>query len=252
MPNLGLHIGFALDCGRRLGHSIVDEHRGAFLFGSTTPDIRLFAGWERERTHFFKLTTDPCGVGVEGLFQANPNLRKSERLSRETVAFMLGYMTHLHTDERWIVQVFRQFFGEGSALSKDPMVQVLDRAFQFDLDRRERKNIDDLEGAIDSMRDACNRVEVGFIDGELLRQWLGIAVGRVGRDLPWDRFRGMVHRVRRDIDETEVERTLAAVPEMLEKVHAHVNEAEMSAFRENAIQDFVASATDYLGQGQVH
>ncbi len=251
MPNLGLHIGFALECGRRLGHPITQDHLGSFLFGSTTPDIRLFAGWERERTHFFKLTTDPCGVGAEGLLRANPHLRKSEALSRETVAFMLGYMTHLYTDESWIVQVWRRFFGSGTELSKDPLVHVLDRAFQFELDREERANIEDLEGAVDSMRGSYQGVEVGFIDGDLLRQWQEVVLDRVGRDLPWDRFRGMVRRVRGEVDEQEVDHMLATVPEMLEKVHAQVNQAEVQAFRENAIRDFVDAATPYLNEGRV-
>ncbi|MSQ25784.1 MAG: hypothetical protein EXR49_05885, partial [Dehalococcoidia bacterium] len=61
MPNLGLHIGFALEAAERLGHPLPQEHRGSFLLGSTTPDVRLFAGWERERTHFFKLESDGPG-----------------------------------------------------------------------------------------------------------------------------------------------------------------------------------------------
>ena len=251
MPNLGLHIGFALECGRRLGHPIVREHQGSFLLGSVTPDIRLFAGWERERTHFFKLTTDTGGAGVEGLMRSNPHLRKSEALGRETLAFLLGYMTHLHTDESWIVEVWRRFFGPGSELAKDPRAHVLDRAFQFDLDRQERRNVENLEAAVDSMRGAYAGVEIGFIDGGLLREWQEIAIDRVGRELPWERFRGMVRRVRRDASEEEVDRMLGEVPEMLEKVRAHVDEAEVQLFRERAVRDFVAGATQYLRDGQV-
>ena len=251
MPNLGLHIGFALECGQRLGHPVVREHQGSFLLGSTTPDIRRFAGWERERTHFFNLATDPSGVGVEGMLRANPHLRKSERLSRETVAFLLGYMTHLHTDESWIVQVWRRFFGKGSDLARDPMVQVLDRAFQFELDRQERRNVEDLEGAVNSIRHANEGVDIGFIDADLLRQWQEVVIGRVGRDLPWDRFRSMVYRVRADADEEEVDRLLTRVPEMLEKVRSYVDEAEVQSFRESAIQEFVSAATGYLVEGQI-
>ncbi len=251
MPNLGLHIGFALDCASNLGHPIVEEHRGAFLLGCTTPDIRLFAGWERERTHFFDLARDPRGAGVQGMMESHPHLRSSERLSRETVAFLLGYMTHLHTDETWIVQVWRRFFGRGSALSTDSMVHILDRAFQFELDRSERQQIVDLEGAVESIKGAYAGVEVGFIEGDLLRAWQEAVIDRVGRDLSWDRFRGLIHRVYGPADEAEVDAILAMVPQILEKVRAQVDDSEVRAFRNSSVAAFVESATAYLAEGRI-
>jgi len=251
MPNLGLHVGFALDCGRRLGHPVVDDHQGSFLLGCTTPDIRLFMGWERERTHFFKLATDPCGAGFEGLMRTNPHLRRSESLSRETVAFILGYVSHLYTDETWIVQVWRRYFGRDSALAGDPAVQLLDRAFQFELDRQERQRIQGLEEALESIKGAYAGVEVGFIDGPTLRRWQETVLDRVGRDLPWERFRGFVRRVHRVQDDAEIDAILGKVPQMLEKVRAHVQESEVQAFRENAIRAFVVRATEYLAEGEV-
>lgn len=251
MPNLGLHIGFALEAGQRLGHPVVQEHLGSFLLGSTTPDIRLFVGWERERTHFFNLSTDPCGAGIEGLLKSHPHLRQSERLTRETVAFLLGYTCHLYTDESWIVRVYRRFFGRGSELAGDPLVNVLDRALQFELDRRERSNIPDLEGALERIQGAYEGVEVGFIDGELLKQWQQVVVSRSGRELPWERFRGFINRVHRRADEGEVEWIMARVPAMLEKVRSYVGDEEVQAFREGAIQDFVGAANEYLSEGRV-
>ena len=251
MPNMGLHIGFALEAGRRLGHPVVREHQGSFLLGSTAPDIRLFVGWERERTHFFNLATDQCGAGVEGLLRGNPHLRYSERLSRETTAFLLGYVSHLYTDENWIVQVYRRFFGRGTELANDPLANVLDRALQFELDRRERADILDLEGALLSIQGAYEGVEVGFIDSDLLQQWQQVVISRSGRELPWERFRSFVSRVYREAEEEDVDWIMTRVPAMLEKVRSYVGDEEVRAFREAAIQDFVRSATEYLGEGQI-
>jgi len=248
---LGLHIGFALDAGKRLGHPLVTEHRGSFLLGCTTPDIRLFAGWERERTHFFKLATDPVGAGVEGLLQAHPQLRRSEALSRQTVAFVLGYVSHLTCDETWIVDVYRRFFGPGSPLAADPMVSVLDRAFQFELDRRERSAIEDLEGALQAIAGASAGVEVGFIDGELLSRWQEVVVNRSGRELPWERFRGFVRRVRPRATDEEVEGIVVTAPALIERVRAHIDEAAVRLFRQRSIERFVAAAGRYLSEGQV-
>ena len=61
----------------------------------------------------------------------------------------------------------------------------------------------------------------------------------------------MVQRVRRNIEEAELERTLATVPDMIRKVRDHIPESEILAFREAAIQDFVIAAGNYLEQGQV-
>ncbi|MEE9285865.1 MAG: zinc dependent phospholipase C family protein [Dehalococcoidia bacterium] len=248
---MGLHIGFALESGGRLGHPMLKEHQGSFLLGCTTPDIRLFVGWKRERTHFFKLATDPSGAGYDGLLRAHPHLARSEGLSRETVAFLLGYISHLSCDETWIVNVYRRFFGRGSLLAADPMVNVLDRALQFELDRRERQGIDDLEGALDSIAGAYAGVDVGFIDKKLLQQWQEIVIQRSGRELPWRRFRGFVQRVHPQADEDEVDQIVTDVPALLEKVRAHVDDAEIQAFRETAIQAFLDTARQYLNEGQL-
>lgn len=251
MPNLGLHIGFALEAGVRLGHPMLDEHQGSFLLGCTAPDIRLFAGWKRERTHFFTLATDSTGAGYEGLLRTHPHLEKSERLSRETVAFLLGYMSHLNCDETWIVNVYRRFFGKGSALANDPLVNVLDRALQFELDQRERSSIEDLEGALDRIAGAYAGVDIGFIDRKLLEQWQVVVIERSGRELPWDRFRGLIERVLPTADEAEVDRLLASIPALLERVREHVDEAEIQTFREAAIQAFLDTARRYLNEGQI-
>jgi len=250
MPNLGLHIGFALDCAERLGHPIIKDHLGSYLLGSTTPDMRLFVGWERQRTHFFKLATDPPGAGIPAMMEAHPHLRKSARLTRETVAFMLGYMSHLNVDEGWICQVYRRFFGRGSVLADDPLVQVLDRAFQFEMDRQERQRIVDLEGMLKRIEGAYDGVDVGFIDRDQLQQWQAVVINRTGRDLPWERFRGFLSRVYPDADAEEAERILATIPDLLKRTRDHIKDEEVRAFRASSLDAFVASATAYLNGGQ--
>jgi hypothetical protein len=251
MPNLGLHIGFALEAANRLGHPLTQEHLGSYLLGCTAPDVRLYAGWKRERTHFFKLTTDSTGAGYEGLLQAHPHLRKSERLNRETVSFVLGYVSHLNTDETWIVNVYRRFFGAGAELAADPLCNVLDRVLQFELDRVERANIADLEGALDAIGGAYEGIDVGFIEPALLQEWRQVVIDRSGRELSWDRFQGFIKRVHPKADDDEIASIMAGLPALLEKVRSYVNDDEVRAFREVALDAFVSSATDYLNDGQV-
>ena len=252
MPNLGLHIGFALECGKRLGHPVVDEYLGSFLLGSTTPDMRLFFGWKRDTTHFFELTRDVEGAGVRNLVELHPELGKSEALSRETVAFMLGYMTHLDVDESWICKMYRGFFGKGAPLADEPLVNVMDRAYQFDMDRRERHSIENLEGALESIKGSYESVDVGFIDRAQLREWQSIVIERSGRDLPWDRFRGFVRRVRPQATEEEAEQIVKDLPALIERVKGHITEDEEGRFREAAIEAFLNHARAYLNGGLVH
>ena len=234
-----------------LGHPITQEHLGSYLLGCTTPDVRLYAGWKRERTHFFKLATDSSGAGYEGLLRAHPHLGKSERLNRATVAFILGYVSHLNTDETWIVNVYRRFFGAGAELAADPMCNVLDRVLQFELDRQERANIADLEGALEAIGGAYEGIDVGFIEPSLLREWRQVVVERSGRELPWNRFQGFAKRVRPEADDDEIASIMAGLPALLEQVRSHVDDGEVRAFREQALDAFVASAADYLSDGQV-
>lgn len=251
MPNLGLHIGFALEAAQRLGHPLALEHRGSYLLGSTTPDVRLFAGWERARTHFFDLRQDGTGAGFDWMLRRHPRLRRSDKLSRETLAFVLGYVSHLSVDENWIVNVYRRFFGADSALAGDPQANLLDRVLQFELDRRERAAIVDLEEALASIGGAYRGVAVGFIDEDLLRQWQEVVISRAGRELPWGRFRGLVRRVRPAANDAEVDRIIADVPELLERVRGHVDEAELLRFRELALLEFVETARRYIGAAGV-
>ena len=79
MPNLGLHIGFALECAKRLGHPAVDSYRGSFLLGATSPDMRLFFGWRRDTTHFFELTRDVEGAGCATSSMSTPDWRRRRR-----------------------------------------------------------------------------------------------------------------------------------------------------------------------------
>ena len=251
MPNLGLHIGFALECGKRLGHPLVEEFKGSFLLGATTPDMRLFFGWRRDTTHFFELTKDSEGAGVRNLIRTHPGVGKSEALNHETVAFMLGYMTHLSVDESWICKMYRGYFGKGSPLADEPLVDVMDRAFQFDMDRRERLAIEDLEGALASIKGSYESVDVGFIDKNSLLEWQSIVIERSGRDLPWDRFRGFVRRVRPEATESEADTIVSNLPEIIQRVRGYITPDEERRFRESALDSFLRHAREYLKGDQV-
>src|SRR3990172_7124265 len=117
---------------------LVQDDLGSYYLGSTAPDIRVITRWERDATHFFDLSCFEEQDSVAAFFQAHPELRKQERLSKATLAFVSGYVTHLVLDETWISDIYRPYFGERSPMGGDARANVLDRVLQFELDRQTR------------------------------------------------------------------------------------------------------------------
>src|SRR3989304_2973468 len=67
MPPLTLHTVIAKEAADRLRHRVLEGERGSLYLGSTAPDIRVITRWERERTHFFDLTSFDEQRGDRGL-----------------------------------------------------------------------------------------------------------------------------------------------------------------------------------------
>ena len=74
MPNLPAHIDIAFRAAKRLGHPTIDSNMGSFLFGSTSPDIRVITKKKREEYHFVSLNFEAIGDGITKLFETYPNL----------------------------------------------------------------------------------------------------------------------------------------------------------------------------------
>ena len=67
MPNLAAHIDLAQESARRLRDTVVQQHIGHFLLGSTSPDIRAITKRSREEYHFAPLDFDLVGAGVRAV-----------------------------------------------------------------------------------------------------------------------------------------------------------------------------------------
>ena len=247
MPNTSLHISFADDAARALGHPLLSDYSGSYLLGSTAPDVRNLAGWDRYSTHFFDLAKDEPGRGIQGLFETYPELADAAGLGHETRAFVLGYMCHLVTDEYWIAQVYRPYFGKRA--SSDPITNVLDRVLQFDMDKRERNGIRDLDAVLDALKSSDVGVNVSFIDPELLGRWKEVMTERTSMDLGWDHLRRFVRKAlpqHLKDDENTMNSVIAKGPDLLEKARAQAPDHVIAAYRAKAIEQFVVIAGEYL------
>ena len=172
MPNLPMHIYLADQVSQQLDLGYVHDHMGSCLLGSTAPDIRAMAKWDRQRTHFAPLSVDQVGTGTKEMFAQHPRLADHKSQTPETRAFILGYVCHLAADELWITTMFRTHFQEGSqGISNQLEGQIWDRALQLDMDRSVIEE-DFFELDPDMLISGSDKsVLIEFLEDELLSEW---------------------------------------------------------------------------------
>ena len=250
MPSLGSHLGMAHRAADRIGDALVDRHRGAFYLGATAPDIRILLRCDRERTHFFELDHFEPQDSVAGLLTAHPHLAAGE-IEGETRAFVAGYITHLLMDQHYIQGVYRAYFGAHSPLSGDLRANVLDRAFQYELNRRELAET----GTMAAVRAALDRCEVptdlGFLDAGDLAEWLEVAVDVAGQPPDLGRLPRMItrHMEMAGYGPEEIERELGNGDVLLREAMEHVGEDVADRFYEQAQQLATDRVREFLYAG---
>jgi hypothetical protein len=251
MPPIFLHMAVARDLGKEIHGSVLGGEKGTYLFGATSPDIRVLTRWDRARTHFFDLQRMEHQDSVAGFFAAYPQLRDAGTLDAPTVAFISGYISHLALDETWIEDVYRPYFGQLASLGGEVSADAMDRVLQYELDRRER----DVPAAADdirsSLRDASLAVNVGFLDRETLARWLEIAIDQAQHPPDWERFRFQASRHLRELgieSEDDWRRFRDSIPHLLQNTIEHVSTANIDAFLERGKEHALRAVQGFLGQ----
>lgn len=250
MPPICFHLGIAEEAIERLRHPIINSQKGSYFLGSTTPDIRFFISATREETHFLALDAEEGESGVRYLFEAYPELRNGTRLNDISKAFVLGYLSHLVTDEAWIYRIYRPFFGKTSPLAQNPVANLFDRLLQFELDRRERIN----SRSISLIRQEIvttkfMEIDVGFLEASDLNRWQEFVFVTTTRKPNWEDFRIFAEKYliwMRQVPDSSINDFFSSFDQRLEEVFQMVPEDEIQAFREQAIADSVRVAEEYL------
>lgn len=253
MPNFSAHLGIAKDAASRLKHPVVDEHLGAFLLGSVSPDVRIITRQKRDNTHFVELDFQHQGEGLEGLFRLHPDLAQASELTGPTKAFIVGYVSHLFTDELWILDIYRPYFGNRHVFQDKIRGDLMDRALQLEMDRKEQLILGGLHTLHPLIAEAEEGVEVGFIAADTMLQWREWVQGALDSNFTWDRLRFMARRVASrndDISMTQlndmVEEFLGSVPQGLDRIYEVIPLHCLEAFRERSIGDLIKFARGYL------
>ncbi|MSP22985.1 MAG: hypothetical protein EXR66_08250 [Dehalococcoidia bacterium] len=222
----------------RLRAPQIDELRGLYYLGATAPDIRVITRRERIHTHFFDLECLEAQDSVAKMFEAHPGLAMPENLDAMTRAFMAGFITHLVLDEMYIETMYRDFFGARSSMVADPFANVLDRALQFELNRRELEDATAVGEILREVEGCETSTAVGFIEDSYLVQWREVIVDFARHGQTWDRFPRMMnmHLRRAGLSDEEIERHSKDGPQLAQRSLDYVSEARVASFLEEATQ----------------
>jgi len=252
MPPICIHLVIAREAAQQLHHPVIYQNPGSYLIGATYPDVHITtADAGREKTHFVNLQDENSESGTVTMFRTHPRLARRGKLDSSTQSFVAGYLSHLVTDEVWIMDIYRPFFGASSLLNQDPMANVLDRLLQFELDCRERDDKAKMEEIRAQICDWEPKVEVDFIDTATLKQWRDFVCTAAGREPSLAFFPLFAQRFllpRQKLDPEQLEQFLSAMPAKLEWAIQYVTPERISAFRQKAIIQSVAVARGYLSE----
>ncbi len=249
MPNLPMHIYLAHQVAESLDSGSVFDHIGSFYLGSTTPDIRAMTKWSRERTHFAQLSVEEVGTGARTMFQQYPDLADAANLAPVTLAFVLGYLSHLVADEVWITSMFRpNFDGPDMVTESEVEAHIWDRALQLDMDRKSLVEMGNLKKASEAISCSDSGVDIGFIESDTLAEWREWVQRFIGWDFDWQRLKRALNRVYRDDEGVQqtVDVFLAEMPRSLERVYQQIPEETINAYHQQALDQTIMRVREYL------
>jgi len=248
MPSLGSHLVRARAVAERLALPEIDRERGAFYLGATAPDIRVITRNDREVTHFFRLADFGDQDSVARMFEEHPHLATQSDLDAVTTAFIAGYLTHLVLDETFIREIYRPYFGALSDLGSDPRANVLDRALQYEIDRRDREDreaLDEIGASLDGVTPVGG---IPFIEDSALVEWLRVSQDVASQAADYSRFQRMLTRHLKDAgyDEDAIARECEQPLELVAEAFRVVPEARLARFATDADEAMTLRVKDYL------
>ncbi len=252
MPPLSLHTSFARRIAERLRTNVLDDERGNLYLGATAPDIRVITRWERTRTHFFDLNNFEHQDAVADFFSANPTLAASDAVKPPTCAFIAGYVSHLVMDANWIAHIYRPFFGRDSELGGNLRANILDRAMQFSLDSDTRDDDELMAEVVEAVARCDLKLEIDFIDQEVLRKWHKVVSDFAQTRPDWDRFKSRIRRHLADTDDEQGdldgdgEELARSLPELVDETLRYVSRERIDEWMDESLEESVAAVREYL------
>ena len=214
------------------------------------PDVHVITkSMSRQETHFFDLNHESGKGGVNSFMETHTELGQSCRLSQVTRATVAGYLSHLATDELWIANIYRPFFGPDSPLGNDPQANLLDRALQHELEARERDDRAARDDILSLLQNTLPVDDLGFIDRDTLKRWQGFVYALAKRQFNWENFNSWVQKALMPREKLEAERVkhfLATLPEMRQMALQKVTWQRLDNFKQQAVSSSLSLVEGYF------
>jgi hypothetical protein len=249
VPHLAFHMSVARELAEEMQSAIIDADRGAYYLGSTGPDMHILSRTDRLSSHFFNLDCLDNQDSVELFFEAHEELRDDRALPAPTAAFVAGYVTHLVTDEIWITDIYRPFFGPASTLAGDARANVMDRLLQYDMDMERRRESEAMADIRAHLLASAVDVRVDFLDQHALRHWRDVVADMLARPPSWDFFPRVASRFLAYAGIStpeEVQRFSGTIPELLRETKEHVGTGPTNGFLEKTARLSLKALREYL------
>lgn len=251
MPPICYHLAVLKEAAEVFPDKDIGKYLGSCLFGSTLPDCHIVVGITRAETHFVDLAKFPPESGFEGFFKAYPQFRERGNTRTELRALIAGYLAHLLTDEMWIEDVYHPFFGNRSPLANNPMSSIMDRALQYEMDRRERLN-KKLMAEIKLLLQRWSPNEgntINFIKLEEIIRWQEFVCLSTEREPSWDRFTTYAYRFlvpRNKVSPEQLQSFLDSLPGGLQRTIDYISVEKLEAFLQKAVKATRRIIEEYL------
>ena len=226
----------------RHANQFLADHRPAFLFGNTAPDVQTVSGQARRSTHFFSIPIRDNIPAEDLIFTRYSSLAQSEHLPEDQVAFLAGYIAHLLLDQLWIKQIFQPYFGDNTNRKTFQHQLFLHNILRVYLDRRDRHHLPVDLG--DIMSQAQPREWLPFVEDSDLRQWRDFIVGQLAPDAEALTIEVFAKRMNRKPEEFEA--VLNSRHAMDVGVFSRIPDGKLNMFQYNACKQSVELLCRYL------
>lgn len=226
----------------RKSQNFLAAHRPAFMFGNTAPDVHTISGHERHSTHFFTIPIHNSVPAQKVMLARYSNLKYSDHLPADQVAFLAGYMAHLLLDQLWIQQVFQPYFAT-NVKRKDIQRQLfLHNVLRVYLERRHLHHLDADMGNV--LSEAQPRNWLPFVDDSHLCQWRDSLVNQLQPGANMLTVEVFAQRMNRSTQDFEA--ILGSQQAMDTDLLSLVSEVTLHKFQAHALEQSIDMLYSYL------